>query len=64
MIGKARADHRAKLPLDREVDLRDEIDRSLLVDAHRRAEALDHHVTRADDGFDGGGQEQRIVLRH
>ena len=48
-------------PLDRQIDLGDEIDGPLLVDTEIAAEARHLDVAGANDRFDGGGQKQRIV---
>ena len=57
VIGKALRDQRAEHPLDFEIDLGDEIDRALLVDAHARAELGDLEIAGAHDRFDRGGEE-------
>ena len=57
VIGKALRDQRAEHALDFEIDLGDEIDRALLLDAHAGAERGDLHIAGADDRFDGGGEE-------
>ena len=65
MIGEPLGDHRAELALDLQIDLGDEIDRALLVDAHVGAEPGQLHLAGADDGFDGGGEiEGRKRIRH
>ena len=61
MIGKALGDELAEHPLDGDVDLGDQIDGALLVDAEVAAEPRHHGVAGADDGLDGGGEEQRIA---
>ena len=63
MIGKPLGDQRAELALDLEVDLGDEIDRALLVDAHRAAEVRHLHVAGADDRLDGGREKDRRERR-
>ena len=59
MIGKPLGDHGAESALDLDVDLGDEIDDALLVDAEVLAEMRHLHFARAHDGFDGRGEEQR-----
>ena len=60
MIGKPFGDERAEHPLDRDVDLGDEIDRALLVDAEARRRTRHLDVAGASDGLDGGGEKERI----
>ncbi len=62
MIGKALRDHRAEHPLDFEIDLGDEIDRALLLDAHAGAELGHLEIAGAHDRLDRGGEELRIGL--
>ena len=61
VIGKALGDQRAEHALDFEVDLGDEIDGALLVDAHARAELGHLQIAGAHDRFDGGGEKDRRV---
>ena len=61
MIGKALGDHRAEHPLDRHVDLGDEIDRPFLVDLEVAAELRHLQIAGADDRLDGGREKQRVV---
>jgi hypothetical protein len=56
VVGEAIRDQRAELALDLAVDLRDEIDRPLLLD-DEIATAGHLHVSRADDGFDRRGEK-------
>ena len=66
MIGKPLANQRAKVPLDRKVDVRDEIDRALLVDAEIRGAEVRHlHAPGVHDRFDRRREEHgRDGLRH
>jgi hypothetical protein len=59
MIGKAIRDHRAKHPLDFEIDLGDQIDGAFFLDAHAGVELGDLEIAGAHDRFDGGREEQR-----
>ena len=59
VIGKPLGDHRAELALDLEVDLGDQIDRALLVDADVGAEAGQLDLAGANDRFDRGGEVLR-----
>ena len=61
VIGKSLGDELAEHPLDRHVDLGDQIDRALLVDAHVAAEARHLHVAGAHDRLDRGGEKQWIA---
>ena len=57
VIGKALGDQRAEHLLDFEVDLGDEIDRALLLDAHAGAELGHLEIAGAHDRFDRGREE-------
>ena len=60
MVGEPLGNHGAKSALDLDVDLGDEIDDALLVDADVLPEVRHLHFARAHDGFDGRGEEQRL----
>ena len=60
VLRKPLRDERTEHALDGDVDLGDEIDRPFLVNAHGTAEVRELDVAGADDGLDGGGEEQRI----
>ena len=65
VIGKPFGDHRAEAALDLDVDLGDEIDHALLVDAEVLAEMRQLHLAGAHDRFDSRGKEQWLGnVRH
>ena len=60
MIGKALGEDRAAHALALEIDLGDEIDRALLVDAEAGLAPRQLDGAGPQDDFDGGGEEDRI----
>jgi hypothetical protein len=58
VVGKTLGNHGAKPALDLDVDLGDEIDDALLVDADVGPEVRHLHFARAHDGLDGRGEKQ------
>src|SRR5262249_17390538 len=58
MIGKAFGDEVAEHPLDSHVDLGHQIDRAFFPDANVAAERSEVQLARANDGFDGCGEEE------
>ena len=60
MIREALRDHRAKHPLDFEIDLGDQIDGALFFDTHAGVELGDLEIAGAHDRFDRGREEQWI----
>ena len=60
MVGKPLGNHGAKSALDLDVDLGDEIDDALLVDAEVLPEMRHLHFARAHHGLDGGREQKRL----
>ena len=60
VIGKSLGNHRAEPALDLDVDLGDEIDDALLVDAELAAEVRHLHLAGTHDRFDGRGEQERL----